>query len=199
METRYGGGFHTCSKCGQKVFGSKIHRCDKDYFASVRKAITKATENSGYTIHISEEAKIKPVDKLEIYYKQYLEEKDLFIDFKDWLGKTDLYNYLKLAMECGFSTTSEVRKEVKNLDEKYSNPQYKSAGFVIWFRFKSLESKVVGTVITKELEMKWTKWIMYWNKKVYDDYATAQGAIENIKNSTTTEMEFEIREIFYCI
>ena len=75
----------------------------------------------------------------------------------------------------------------------------KSAGFVIWFRFKSLESKVVGTVITKELEMKWTKWITYWNKKVYDDFATAQGAIENIKNSTTTEMEFEIREIFYCI
>lgn len=75
----------------------------------------------------------------------------------------------------------------------------KSAGFVIWFRFKSLGLKVVGALITKEFEMQWSNWQMYWNKKVYDDFATAQGAIENIKNSTATEMEFEIREIFYCI
>lgn len=74
----------------------------------------------------------------------------------------------------------------------------KSAGFVIWYRFKIQGIKVVGELITEELEMQWSNWQMYWKKKVYDDLDTANKAIEHIKNSSLTEMEFEIREIFYA-
>lgn len=58
-EVRYGGGWHICSKCGEKVFESRIHKCNIDYFASVRKSITKSTENSGYTVYVPESAKKK--------------------------------------------------------------------------------------------------------------------------------------------
>lgn len=75
----------------------------------------------------------------------------------------------------------------------------KSAGFVIWFRFKSPQSRVVGNKIMDDMELVWSNWQMYWNKKVYDSKPTAELTIGQLRRDifAKTEAEFEIREIFY--
>ena len=106
-EVRYGGGSHICNKCGDRVFGSKIHRCPF------------------------------PKEELEKWYKLYLTESEKFHDFKDWLESTDMYNYAGLAEKCKFSTTAELRKQLNILENKYSvskkiTESTKNSGFSVY-------------------------------------------------------------------
>lgn len=83
-EKRYGGGVRKCKKCGELINGSKIHKCNKDYFANVREFITKSTEHSGYTVYIPESAKIKKSNV--VIYSAELENRDENTHIITWTG-----------------------------------------------------------------------------------------------------------------
>jgi len=90
-EVKMGGGWHICSECGEKVFGSKMHKCNIDHFASVRKSITKSTENSGYTVFIPENAKKSTkqeeswTDIIESWAKTNYGVDEKQLEFWEWL------------------------------------------------------------------------------------------------------------------
>lgn len=59
-----------------------------------------------------------PKEKLKEIYNEYLKEQDKYLDFKDWIEDTDIYTYTQLSLNCGFSTISECRKAIYELENK---------------------------------------------------------------------------------